>query len=407
MKVKKILLSIISMLVLISLALTSKVFAADVSVYFGIIQKGPSGWGYAIGDPTNGGSQIWNIVKYKGSNKASGYDWKDAYCARAGRGLGNMTTGVADTEVHNYVNAFNMRTEKETILNYGSDATLNGQVNRILPTANTKIAGTEVTCYDAILSVADLVYLREDANKDSYKEELMTKALEKTVNQYSDYNYKITEDDIIAVQQAVIWYFTNYDETKYNLLENASWLSYVTDTTTTYTSLNDYRPNGQGSNDEGPQRQEQAVALYKYLINTAIENAKNSNYKGINPVTLYTNIADITGTQPIIIIETGEEKEFDLALRKYITKVDDHELTNSNETRIPNPNTTKLESGEETTAQYNHRKNPVKVKTGSKVTYNLTIYNEGEVAGRATKISDQLPTGLKLDQKKEMCTKYL
>lgn len=102
----------------------------------------------------------------------------------------------------------------------------------------------------------------------------MTKALEKTVNQYSDYNYKITEDDIIAVQQAVIWYFTNYDETKYNLLENASWLSYVTDTTTTYTSLNDYRPNGQGSNDEGPQRQEQAVALYKYLINTAIENAK-------------------------------------------------------------------------------------------------------------------------------------
>ena len=397
MKVKKILLSIISMLVLISLALTSKVFAADVSVYFGIIQKGPSGWGYAIGDPTNGGSQIWNIVKYKGSNKASGYDWKDAYCARAGRGLGNMTTGVADTEVHNYVNAFNMRTEKETILNYGSDATLNGQVNRILPTANTKIAGTEVTCYDAILSVADLVYLREDANKDSYKEELMTKALEKTVNQYSDYNYKITEDDIIAVQQAVIWYFTNYDETKYNLLENASWLSYVTDTTTTYTSLNDYRPNGQGSNDEGPQRQEQAVALYKYLINTAIENAKNSNYKGINPVTLYTNIADITGTQPIIIIEKGEEKEFDLALRKYITKVDDHELTNSNETRIPNPNTTKLESGDETTAQYNHRKNPVKVKTGSKVTYNLTIYNEGEVAGRATKISDQLPTGLKLD----------
>ena len=39
MKVKKILLSIISMLVLISLALTSKVFAADVSVYFGIIQS--------------------------------------------------------------------------------------------------------------------------------------------------------------------------------------------------------------------------------------------------------------------------------------------------------------------------------------------------------------------------------
>ena len=35
------------------------------------------------------------------------------------------------------------------------------------------------------------------------------------------------------------------------------------------------------------------------------------------------------------------------------------------------------------------------IENGDIVTYNITIYNEGEVDGRATEIIDQLPTGLK------------
>src|SRR5699024_11004563 len=46
------------------------------------------------------------------------------------------------------------------------------------------------------------------------------------------------------------------------------------------------------------------------------------------------------------------------------------------------------------TASYKHRKDPVAVTTGDKVIYNLTIYNEGQKPGRATKLQDQLPTGL-------------
>ena len=85
-----------------------------------------------------------------------------------------------------------------------------------------------------------------------------------------------------------------------------------------------------------------------------------------------------------------EPQEFDLALRKYITKINGVNVTNS---RVPVIDEKTLEDG--TTATYKHRKDPIEVKKDAVVTYNLTIYNEGEVDGRATKIVDQLPTGLK------------
>ena len=91
-----------------------------------------------------------------------------------------------------------------------------------------------------------------------------------------------------------------------------------------------------------------------------------------------------------VIIEP--DKIFDLSLRKYITEVNGEELEN---TRTPVIDLEKLLSGLTKTAEYAHRKDPVEVNTGDIVTYSITVYNEGEAAGRATKIDDQLPTGLK------------
>ena len=97
-------------------------------------------------------------------------------------------------------------------------------------------------------------------------------------------------------------------------------------------------------------------------------------------------------------------KTFDLALRKYITQVTTNEVTtkledSSDLTRTPNIDTSNLVAGStagagQTTATYKHRKDPVEVKTGSEVIYNITVYNEGETLGRATEIIDQLPTGV-------------
>ena len=96
----------------------------------------------------------------------------------------------------------------------------------------------------------------------------------------------------------------------------------------------------------------------------------------------------LSGNTITVTVE-NKAQNFDLALRKYITKVNGTEVEDS---RVPNIDTTTLKNS--TTATYKHRKDPVRVMTGDKVTYNITIYNEGEKPGRATKIQDQLPTGL-------------
>ena len=118
---------------------------------------------------------------------------------------------------------------------------------------------------------------------------------------------------------------------------------------------------------------------------------ENNTYKMSNAViTNAQNGADISlSGNTITVTVENKAKYFDLALRKYITQVNGENVAN---TRVPVIDTTSLTTG--TTASYKHRKDPVAVTTGDKVIYNLTIYNEGQKPGRATKIQDQLPTGL-------------
>ena len=79
-------------------------------------------------------------------------------------------------------------------------------------------------------------------------------------------------------------------------------------------------------------------------------------------------------------------KYFDLSLRKFITAVNDREITN----RVPEVDVSPLLSGE-TTANYNHTKNPVSVEVGDIVTYTIRVYNEGQVDGYVDEIVDHLP----------------
>ena len=118
---------------------------------------------------------------------------------------------------------------------------------------------------------------------------------------------------------------------------------------------------------------------------------ENNTYKMSDAViTNAQNGADISlSGNTITVTVENKAKNFDLALRKYITQVNGENVAN---TRVPVIDTTSLTTG--TTASYKHRKDPVAVTTGDKVIYNLTIYNEGQKPGRATKLQDQLPTGL-------------
>ena len=76
--------------------------------------------------------------------------------------------------------------------------------------------------------------------------------------------------------------------------------------------------------------------------------------------------------------------DFDLALRKFITKVG---VTNVNN-RYPEV------SYEDEKLSYNHTKEPVELVTGDVVIYTIRVFNEGEADGYANEITDDVPEGL-------------
>ncbi len=460
-----------------------------------------TGTGYAIGNPNASGAtdatamKLWNIVL-----SDAGYTSiteEDIYCIEAGQGFTNSSNARTDE----YPNSFDLINQKAEIQ---ANNILNGSITVDLDGNNV-----DVDVYSAILVLLDTMYLAYPNGyiENNTTDELVMKALEyarenggqEEFQPYSSFltngNNELSQTDVLAVQQAAIWYFTNYEDSNglynqriYNGAWKTSWLNTTVDDGVTYTAINDNMVNAQ------------AEILYKYLIRTAIEKADNyessrpstsspisvstdkldqtisddkSNYilgpfeiygdesmgldleilvfdngtdigyklvddlgneiskdkilnnelyiqisvadvtniadlevsintnHMVSSATVWTDEADLNNTQPVIIpnretypnsIILKADLEFDLALRKYITHVNGTELTGSF-SRVPNIDTNILAT--DTTAIYSHKKDPVLIETGDIVTYNLTIYNEGEKAGRATKVVDQLPTGLR------------
>ena len=92
------------------------------------------------------------------------------------------------------------------------------------------------------------------------------------------------------------------------------------------------------------------------------------------------------------------EKIYDLALRKYIVKVGDTDITDRNP-RISYSNDNKE-------ILYKHKKDPVVLKSGDTVIYNITVYNEGNQKATATRVKDILPSGLEFVKDSNINRKY-
>lgn len=113
-------------------------------------------------------------------------------------------------------------------------------------------------------------------------------------------------------------------------------------------------------------------------------------------------------------ISTEVPKRFDLALRKFITAIKRAEKNIEVADRTPRVDTTTLINGikddrtgeVEYTATYTHPKDKQKVETGDIVTYKIRVYNEGQVDGTASEVTDYLPTGLELVAGSAINTKY-
>ena len=115
--------------------------------------------------------------------------------------------------------------------------------------------------------------------------------------------------------------------------------------------------------------------------------------------------------QPVAIIEREKEeysdevefskpkdKIFDLALRKFITSINGIAPETSRVPKISDETLANLKDGTTTTADKIHPKNPLTVKTGDSVIYTIRVYNEGNIDGIVTQITDYLPDGLKLKE---------
>ena len=524
MNLKKSLLSISMVILMVLITLIPSIAFAANELYLGITELNDNNWGYAIGDPDTNGTtgnahKIWNILEYVSSEdgaalKADGN--KNIYCVNAG-------IGFSDTKKRATYNVFyDMKTERERIK--AQNDVLKALVEGNIPGNDSN---TTVSKYDALLALSDMLYLSGDS--EGQKMALLEAAgikysdTEEVYYNVNDNTYTwdvlITDDDIRAVQQAAIWYFTNYYEvdtssekyaettthsTKYDKTTSTGWLNYTLDGTN-YDNLSDYNT----ATGEGSDREQQAEILYNYLIKAAKANANNystssatgvpaqvstqtlqyeeldsnyvvgpikitenegnatpytidfdvkvngaetENYKLLKSdktdvttgttikdlvgqdfyisvpkdsttsvtvsatinysstkLTLWTSATNGNGTQPVMIPEksttsvpwektvTPNSKSFDLALRKYITKIEKTDGTEVSYSRTPNIDESTIASST-STATYKHRKDPVSIETGDIVTYKLTIYNEGQKDGRATKVVDQLPTGLKFSK---------
>ncbi len=382
-------------------------------IYVSLSKTNDNGNGYAFDmNPAGGlGKSIWSMVF---SNNADGTNAKHAsniYCIKA-----------------EYGETWASNTSSLAKYNKSYEVPLVGQVEQ--QTANDVLLGEYK---NELLWIMDNLYIQGESNESDlsqylknagiiYEEGIGYSYVPTTEHDYtniastSTYSETVTEEDIIAIQQAVIWYYTNYGENNntYDKKGMANWLQYTNnELLQDTTGLNKYPQFSSVS----IARSEHAVVIYNYLINEAknvAEKLGESEYKLKDSVAkLWISLDDAGNAiaeQPIVEIHKVEEKPFDLSLRKAIVAVNDKkEFFNTNgdlALRELNDNgsikVVELESlNSGTTATYKHRKDPVVVEKGDKITYSLTIYNEAEEAGYANKIVDQLPgtvaTGLRLD----------
>ena len=149
----------------------------------------------------------------------------------------------------------------------------------------------------------------------------------------------------------------------------------------------------------------------------------SSSYTATSETFYSTSANTINSQQPVVQIKKIVNKDevtdtkqiakpsFDLALRKYITKLNGEDLEVSREPKYTQEYLKQLatETGttiEKTTLVKEHTKNPVSVKKGDKVLYTIRIYNEGQVDGIASEITDYLPSGLKLVENSQINSQY-
>ena len=99
-------------------------------------------------------------------------------------------------------------------------------------------------------------------------------------------------------------------------------------------------------------------------------------------------------------------EKFDLALRKFITGVNDEKITSRIPSVDPSKYGTIVNNKEVTNMEYTYPKDPVRVANNDIVIYTIRVYNEGTKSGYAAEIKDDIPEGLEFILDHEINQKY-
>ena len=123
------------------------------------------------------------------------------------------------------------------------------------------------------------------------------------------------------------------------------------------------------------------------------------------------SIEFISGDNEGLVTLTGYEDEkiklevknnqFDLALRQYVSSINGEDVTRWN---TPEVDTSKLVTGEATTAEYYNNKTALRIFAGQEVIYTFRVYNEGQIDGYANEIVAYLPEQLEFLENDEFNT---
>ena len=136
--------------------------------------------------------------------------------------------------------------------------------------------------------------------------------------------------------------------------------------------------------DDGTDRDSNTGSINPDSITSGFTGNTSNKSDLTDPDYFYKGLEDDDDFEKVII--NGDV--FDLALKKFITTVNDTEYD-----REPTVDVSSLNNGG-IDATYTTTKTPVNVQTGDIVTFTLRVYNEGDIAGYADEITDYIPEGL-------------
>ena len=211
--------------------------------------------GYGIGNPKQQGIYIWDLRNT--ANK------KNLYCIRADYSDTWNNDGRENNVTYNL--SYDLQKDREKILNYLVDNGNDGDelLRQLLnPSGN---------------AYRQLLWIFDNAKKKK-------KSADEYLSNLGLYDSSLTSEDIIAVQKAAVWYFTNYrvgSNGSYNRKgSSSSWLYLTSDGGSSYRAVSDIGVSGQDRNYE-------AQLLYDYLVTQAEEQA--SKYTASNNYTLNSN----------------------------------------------------------------------------------------------------------------------